>query len=198
MKAANETAPPDARRPVQPAVRLPAGLVPLLSAIATVSVAAALSAGYRGFDPVALAVVTAGALAAIAAAVLGSRRSPGASAAGVVAAAERVLGIALVAFALSHVFVPPGIYVTPPQPLAFRALAVAATVVALTYVWRPPPRIARWRFPALVALFVAMAVVVVQASPFPFIDVWWLQQYAASLIWRGDNPYTFLYQNVYG
>jgi hypothetical protein len=198
VKAANETARPDARPPVRPTARLPAGFVPLLSAIATVSVGAGLSAGYRGFDPVALAVVTAGALAAIAAAVLGSGRSPAASASGAVVNVERVLALALVAFMLSHVFVPPGLYAKPPQPLAFRVLAVAATLVALTYLWRPPPRIARWRFPALVALFVAMAVVVVQASPFPYIDVWWYQQYAGSLIWRGDNPYTFLYPNIYG
>lgn len=173
--------------------------VPLLSAVATVAVATALSTGFLGFDPLALALVTAGALAAVAAAVLGRAGGGlGARAAGSSAAVGRVLALALVAFTLSHVFVAPGLYVTPPRPLAFRVLAAGAALVAIAYVWRPPPSLARWRFPALVALYAAMAVVVVLASPFPYIDVWWYQQYAGSLIWQGRNPYTFLYPNIYG
>ncbi len=200
MAAANDPlrvgAPPSER----PAARQPDSLVVTLSIVATFSVAIGLTAGYRGFDPLALALVTAGALAALAAAVMGRSRAsstaaPGAESSSVLG---RVLALGLVAFTLSHVFIPPGLYATPPSPFAFRALAAAATLVAITYLLRIPPGLARWRFPALVALYAAMAVVVVRASPFPYIDVWWYQQYAGSLIWQGRNPYTFLFPNIYG
>jgi hypothetical protein len=171
--------------------------VPLLSAGASVAVAAALVTGYRGFHPLALVLVTAGALAAVAAAMLGRAPAPAPAPVGAVGV-RPLLAAAVLAFTVSHVFVPPGMYLDPPQPVAFRILAAVAVAVAATYLLRPPAALARWRFPALVALFVAMAVVVVRASPFPFIDVWWYQQYAGSLIWQGRNPYTFLYPNIYG
>lgn len=171
-------------------------LVPLLSGVATVSVAVALVPGFMGFHPLGLALATVGALAAVAAAVVGRRD------AGAFAHAQprlgRLLAAALIAFLVSHLFIAPGIYLRPAHPVAFRILAGVATLLASTFLLPAPRWLARWRFPALVGLWVAMAVVVVLASPFPFIDVWWIQQYGASLVWSGENPYTFLYPNIYG
>ena len=179
--------------------------VSLLSAAATVAVATALVTGYRGFDPLALALASAGAAAALGAAVWGRAPASPLPAAGA-PWVRRLLAAALLAFTAWHAFARPelvmrlveGMSFEPPRPVAFRIPAALAAAVAATYLMRPPAALARWRFPALVALFVSMAVAVVVARPFPFIDVWWFQQYAGSLIWRGDNPYTFLYPNIYG
>ncbi len=200
MPAADDRARADAPPPERPAVRQPDSRIVLLTVVSTLAVSIALTTGYRGFDPLALALLTIGAFAAVAAAMLGRTRasSTAAPAAAPAAVAGRVLALGLVAFTLSHVFVPPGLYAQPPSPFAFRALAAGATLIAATYLVRIPARAARWRFPALVALYAAMAVVVVRASPFPYIDVWWFQQYAGSLIWQGRNPYTFLFPNIYG
>ena len=94
--------------------------------------------------------------------------------------------------------VAPGVDVDTRALLPFRIGATIAAAVTVSSFFRVPRAIERWRLGFMLALFVSMACLVVRASPFPVVDVWWFQQYAGSLIARGQNPYSYLYPNVYG
>lgn len=167
--------------------------IPLVSAIAFLAVSAGMSIGFWS----GLSLMSLGLVAAVVALALGRESEDAARPARSASAARTLLAIALLVFCAWHVLLPPGIYLRPPHPLAFRVLAAVALVCAATYLFPAPGSIARWRFLAVVALFVAMGIVTILASPEPFIDVWWYQQWAGKLLWQGYNPYSFDFPNIY-
>jgi hypothetical protein len=167
----------------------------LLLAFGSIAAAAALwiSRGSYGLMP--LLVMSIAWLASVAAAVLGRSRHAGG------AAAERrvrhLLSWALVASCAVHVLSAPGMYLDPAQPMAFRVLAVVAAMGASSYLVPLNPALARGRFGFIAACALGMGVSVLVASPHPRIDVWSLQQGAATSILHGHNPYAVVYPNVY-
>jgi hypothetical protein len=167
-----------------------------LLALASVAAAAALWISRGFFGPVALLVMTVAWLACLSAAWLG--RADRADVVPVQRGARLLLALTLVASCAAHFLFPPGWYLDPAQPPAFRALAAAATLVAASYLAPLPSALARWRFWLLGLCFLAMGVVVLAASPRPMIDVWFFQQGAASAILDGQNPYGVVYPNIYG
>ena len=169
--------------------------VALLLTLASVAAAVALWISHGLFGPVALALMTVAWIASVAAAVLG--RSGEKETAPIEPGVRRFLAVALVASCVIHVVFPPGMYLDPAQPLAFRALAVFAALGAVSYLAPLPPAAARWRFGVLGVCFVAMGWTVLAASPNPTIDVWSIQQEGARAILGGDNPYTATYTNPY-
>jgi hypothetical protein len=89
--------------------------------------------------------------------------------------------------------------VDPAMLGGFRPVLGAVALVCATHLWpRPPGIVQRLRFPALVAVWLVLAVMVVRASPAPGVDVWRLQQAAATALTRGHNPYGVAYPNPYG
>jgi hypothetical protein len=169
--------------------------VALLLTLASIAATAALWISHGLFGTVALALMTVAWIASVAAAVLG--RSGEKASAPIEPGVRRFLAVALVASCVIHVVFPPGMYLDPAHPPAFRVLAAIAAVVAASYLAPLPAAVARWRFPLAAVCFVAMGCIVLLASPSPTIDVWWFQQGAARAILHGQNPYAVTYPNPY-
>jgi len=157
-----------------------------LSAYALLTFALFRSDGYR--DGLALLVIIAAtALAAVG--VLGRRsyRPP-----------ARLLLVALAVAQLVALGVgAPGACLTPGTSLLpFRLGLLAALALVLLYLPRRGPA-ALLRFPLLLALFVALGVWLLRASPAPSIDVWHFQRQAVELLLHLRNPYAATYPNIY-
>lgn len=173
----------------------------LLSAIGAIAVAAALSDRNGNYSPGSLALVTLAGACALWAAASGQpwrSETPAGDAlgaspgwAGVVLRVAAIVGIAALVLAK------PGYELRPAHPLAFHVLAAMALGVAAAPRAKATERVRRLRFPLLALLWVAMAAVVLHASPHPLIDVWRFQQIAVETLWNGGNPYTATYPNIY-
>lgn len=70
-----------------------------------------------------------------------------------------------------------------------------AAILTLLYPlhWLP-----RWRFPMLLALYIALGGGIIMNYPKPAVDVWHFQQQGVAHLLRGENPYAAEYPNVYG
>jgi hypothetical protein len=92
----------------------------------------------------------------------------------------------------------PGLYLRPGSSrLPFTLGTVALAVAALDYsVRRLLPD--AWRFPVALAGFGVSALWMLHVSPAPKIDVWSMQTEAARFLLAGANPYSQLYENIYG
>jgi hypothetical protein len=75
---------------------------------------------------------------------------------------------------------------------------VIAAGLCATYLRPASPRLARMRFPALLAVFASMGALLLLASPAPQIDVFTCQQEAARALLAGLNPYELDYPILYG
>jgi hypothetical protein len=170
---------------------------PVLTVAAASCVAVGLGFGYLGYDPIGIGLMTAALVVALASALAGLSGRPSKSNTPDRNPLRGALAGALVASFAWHSAATPGLYLDPARPLAFRIASGVGAVIAASYLLPVPAGVARLRFPFLLATMVAMSVAVVMASPAPHIDVWWLQQYAGSLILRAQNPYEFAFPNIY-
>jgi len=108
-----------------------------------------------------------------------------------------LLLLALGASFACHLYLLPPLMFSP-YPPSFRPLAAAAAIVLCTWLMpNAPGRLVRWRFPALVTLFLLMGGSVLLASPALHIDVYVCQQLAAKGLLSGRNPYELLFPNPY-
>jgi len=164
-------------------------------AVAAVAIALALQISSGMYDGVALALVT----LACALAVFGAlwrRRSARPENALLPQAA---LGAGCAAGLLCNLFVNPTFYGDARSfQCGFRVFALASLVLLCAYVLRLRGPLVRARFLLLLACFAVMGVVVLRASPKPWIDVWHFQQGAASTLLHGSDPYAATYPDVYG
>src|SRR6267143_2643885 len=81
----------------------------------------------------------------------------------------------------------------------FRWVALTALVVLATYLGvHLHASLIRARFLILLACYAVLAVVVIRASPKPWIDVWVFRQAAADALLRGFSPYSVSYPDIYG
>jgi hypothetical protein len=170
----------------------PAGLL----ALAAVSTALALQIAGKTYDARALALVSLATVLALIA-VFWRRRGERAE--------NPLLAQALLAAGCAfgigcHLFLNPAYYADPRAfQGGFRGLALAALVVLSAYAWVPlRASLIRARFLLLLACFAVMGIVVLRASPRPFIDVWVFQQGGADVLLHGLNPYSASYPDIYG
>lgn len=88
--------------------------------------------------------------------------------------------------------------VGPTEPLPpftrYGLLAIGAIVVS--YAWDGMPG-GRWRFPAVVAVWIAITVPLVLGWPPPPDDVWEFQTEATTHLLHGEDPYAAEYPNPY-
>ena len=160
-------------------------------AVAAVAVALALQISSGMYHPVALALVTVGCALGVFGALWRRRSARPENA----LLPQVALGAGCAAGLVCNLFVNPTFYGDARSfQRGFRGLALASLVLFSTYLWRR----LRARFLLLLACFAIMGVVVVRASPKPWIDVWYFQQGAASTLLHGSNPYTATYPDVYG
>ena len=167
-----------------------------LFAVAAVAIALALQISSGMYDRWALAVVSVAAAVAVVGAVWRKRR-PGV---GGLRLAEAVLGAGCAAGLICTLFATPTFHADPRAfQGAFRGLVLTALAVLSAYLYlHLRASLIRARFLILLACFAAMAVVVIRASPKPWIDVWEHQQAAADALLRGKNPYSISYRDLYG
>jgi hypothetical protein len=165
-------------------------------AVAAVAVALALQMGSGMYDPVALALVTVACALAVSGA-LWRRRSARPENALV---PQAVLGAGCAAGLLCNLFVNPTFYGDPRSfQGGFRGFALVSSILLSAYLCiHLRASLIRARFLLLLACFAVMGIVVLQASPTPWIDVWHFQQGAASTLLHGSNPYTATYPDLYG
>jgi hypothetical protein len=169
-----------------------------LAAAAAVLVAPSLLLANGAYHPLALAAVTLAIVAALGA-LLFARSRVDALAPGV--GRRWALAILWVGVATSlalDALVLPGIYVDPSRLGAFRPLLGALAALVATHAWKIPPRLARLRFAAELAVFALFAALVLRASPAPMIDVWFMEKLGATALLDGANPYSVHYPNIYG
>jgi hypothetical protein len=174
----------------------------LACALGAIATASALADQAGRYGPGALALVTLAAACAAWATAMGQpwrKEEPGARARapwpGPRAAGLLLRAGVLVSLAALLV-VKPGTGLRPAHPPAFHALATMALVVTSVPRATATAWVRRLRFPLLAALWTAMAVVVLQKSPQPCIDVWHYQQIASEALWRGHNPYSIGYPDI--
>jgi hypothetical protein len=167
-----------------------------LLALAAVIIAVALQASHGTYGLVALALVTLGTAAAVVGALWRKRGSP----ADRPVIAQAILGAGCVAGLGCHLFVSPIIYGDVAALRGgFRGFAMIALVLLAAYLCvHLRASLVRARFLLLLACFAVMGVAVLRASPQPWIDVWNLEQEAASRFLHGENPYTASYSDLYG
>ena len=168
---------------------------PGLAAFGAVVLAIALAVSSGMYSPVALALVSIAGAAALVGTFASADHSPGTG-------RRATIGILALGIGTSWVhdlLFLPGVAVDPAALGAFRPALVVVGVILLTYFWRGPPGwVARTRFPVIVALGIALAALVILASPSPGIDVWQIQQQGATALLSGRNPYALAYPNPYG
>jgi hypothetical protein len=166
-----------------------------LASAAAVAVALALGISNGMLDPRALALVTAAAVATLAA----RRLLPAAPVPGASRWPGGLLAAGLVASLLNDALFLPGLTVNPALLGPFRPLLAAVAALLATYLWRGAPGwLVRARFPVLVLLAAGLGATVIQAAPSPPIDVFDFQQRGASALLAGRDPYAILYPNPYG
>lgn len=96
------------------------------------------------------------------------------------------------------------LYRTPPsvygldEPLTWPARlgVVLIGLLVLSYAWQRVPG-GRWRFPVVLLVYGLLSIGLVRSWPRPGIDVWRLQEDAASHLLHGENPYAAEYPNPY-
>jgi len=167
-----------------------------LLAAAALLVALALQISSGMFDLRALALVTLATSAAIAAALWSRFRAPPVSGAWV----QALLGGGVAIGLACHLFVNPTFYAdVRALQGGFRWFAAIALVVLSAYLCiHLRASLIRARFLLLLLCFAVMGIVVIRASPRPWIDVWVFQQDAAKALLHGLNPYTIPYPEIYG
>jgi hypothetical protein len=164
-----------------------------LLALAAVLVAFAVAVAFGNLHPLALALVTAGVASAAAGLAAGTGATPRAR------LAEVILGAGIAAGLLFGLVAAPGWYAAHGQFPGFRALLAVAGSLLATHLWpRAPGVVARWRLPALAAVWLALVALLLRAVPAPAIDVWDVQQGGAAALARGRDPYAAEYPNRYG
>jgi hypothetical protein len=170
----------------------PAGLF----ALAAVAVALALQISSGEYDGRALALVSLGTGLALSGAVWQKRGGYAENP----LIAQGLLGAGSAAGLGFHLFTNPTFYGDPHAFRGgFRGMALAALVLLSAYLAvRLRASLIRARFLLLLGCFAVMAVMVLRASPRPWIDVWEFQQAAANAILRGVNPYSVTYPDIYG
>jgi len=146
------------------------------------------------FDPLALALATAGTVAALASALVARSHV---SVSGKLVAALLALGVAL-SFVHDALYLP-GVNVDPAALGAFRPILFFVACLVASLAWRGAPR---WlgivRFGAVVLAASFLGALVIHASPSPAMDVWTMQQQGANALVGGYDPYAIAYPNVYG
>jgi glycosyl transferase family 87 len=165
-------------------------------ALAAAAIALALQISSGIYDERALVLVTLATVAALIAAVWRKRGEPPDN----LAAAQAVLGAGSAVGLACHLFTNPAFYADPRAfQGGFRWFALVALVVLSAYLCiHLRASLIRARFLLLLACFAMMGIVVIRASPKPFIDVWVFQQGAADALLHGVNPYTVSYPDIYG
>ena len=112
--------------------------------------------------------------------------------------ATAVFAVSLAASFAFDAVVLPGWAADPARLGGFRPILGACAVLIATHAWRGAPGpLARLRWPLVLALWLALAVLVLRASPHPGIDCWVLQQRGSSALAHGWNPYALAYPNPY-
>ncbi len=167
-----------------------------LAAAAAVLVSSALWISYGTFDPWALGMASAGALAAVAA--MSARGGGEPEDRRHRMATRAILGAGVAAgFAcqIQSIHLDPR---TAHHPYLV-SLTWTAVAIALTYgLPRPHRLVERWRFPLLVLVFAAEVVVTFRYYRLPLVDVWLFRESGAQALAHGANPYELFFQNIYG
>jgi hypothetical protein len=92
----------------------------------------------------------------------------------------------------------PGMYLEPGARLELFAAGIALEGVLVVIGSSGLRQSARWWFPAVLALNLALGVWMLKASPNPKIDVVEVHQTALRALGRGRNPYRITFRNIYG
>ncbi len=165
-------------------------------AVAAVAVALALQISSGMYDAMALALVTVGCALAVLGALWRRRSARPENA----LLPQAALAAGCAAGLLCNLFFNPTFYADPRSFQGiFRGLALVSLVVLSAYLYvHLRASLVRARFFLLLACFAVMGVVVVRASPTPWIDVWHFQQGAASTLLHGGDPYAATYPDLYG
>jgi hypothetical protein len=165
-------------------------------ALAAVAIALALQISGGNYDERALALVTLATIAAVVGAVWRQRGAPVENP----VAAQAVLGAGCAAGLACHLFTTPTYYADPRAfQGGFRWFALISLVVLAAYLCiHLRASLIRARFLLLLLCFVVLGVVVLRASPRPWIDVWVFQQGGADALLHGVNPYSASYPDIYG
>lgn len=113
--------------------------------------------------------------------------------------AQIILGAGSAAGLAIHWFENPTFYGNPRMLQPFHGFALVGLVLLSAYLCiHLRASLIKARFLLLLAVFALMGIVVLRASPKPWIDVWYLQQGAADALSRGYDPYSVAYPNIYG
>ena len=92
----------------------------------------------------------------------------------------------------------PGMYLEPGARLELFAAGIALEGALVVIGSSGLRQSARWWFPAVLALNLALGVWMLKASPNPKIDVVEVHQTALRALGRGRNPYRITFRNIYG
>lgn len=112
--------------------------------------------------------------------------------------AQLVFGAGLLYSLYCHLFESPTFYGDPRLLQSFRGLALFAVILGSAYLCvHLRASLRRARFLALLAVFAVMGIAIIRASPSPHIDVWVFQQLGADALWKGLNPYSISYPDLY-
>ena len=167
-----------------------------LFALAALAVALALQISSGTYDERALALVTLATIAALIGVVWRKRSAALENP----VAAQAVLGAGCAAGLACHLFTTPTYYADPRAfQGGFRWFALISLVVLSAYLCiHLRASLVRARFLLLLLCFVFLGIVVLRASPRPWIDVWVFQQGGADALLHGANPYSASYPDIYG
>ncbi len=164
-------------------------------ALGAVTIALALQISSGMYDARALALVT---LASVVAVVgLFWRRRGGPPEHPLLA--QAILGAGCSAGLLCHLFLNPTFYADARAfDGGFRWFALISLVILSAYLCiHLRASLIRARFLLLLLCFAVMGIVVLRASPRPWVDVWTFQQGAADALLHGVNPYRAAYPDIY-
>ena len=92
----------------------------------------------------------------------------------------------------------PGMYIEPDANLWLFAAGVVVEGALVVLGVSGLRQAARWWFPAVLAVNLALGVWMLKASPNPRIDVVEVHQSALRALGRGRNPYRVTFRNIYG
>ncbi|HMC33402.1 MAG TPA: hypothetical protein VKH65_03290, partial [Myxococcales bacterium] len=167
-----------------------------LFALAALAIALALQISSGTYDERALALVTLATIAALIGVVWRKRSAALENP----VAAQAVLGAGCAAGLACHLFTTPTYYADPRAfQGGFRWFALISLVVLSAYLCiHLRASLVRARFLLLLLCFLLLGIVVLRASPRPWIDVWVFQQGGADALLHGANPYSVSYPDIYG